>query len=160
MQCYRSVLPWQNKHHSVLNILKSSIFSSKLLKINIHINKNVHDQHLVNTYQRQKCTMFQLYVTRATKWWSRLWIYLKTSFSKQFIYFQQGFIVLVHTNSRCNISVLSMIKSKNILFQIYFTMVTQISNGQLSYIKQHFWSLLFLFSKGVYEHYLQSLNYK
>ena len=30
--------------------------------------------------------------------------------------------------------------------------------GQLPQIKQHFSSILFLFSKDVYEHYLKSLN--
>lgn len=62
MQCYRSVLQWQHNHHSVLNILKSSIFSSKLSKINIHINKiymiNTWLTHIKN--KNARCSKFTL----------------------------------------------------------------------------------------------------
>ena len=59
--------------------------------------------------------------------------------SKQFVYFQQGFILIIHINSRYAISVISMLETKsNILFQIYVTMATQISNSQKKYIKTAF----------------------
>ena len=100
--------------------------------------------------------MFQLYVTIATKTLYRLGNYLKTSFSKQLIYLQQEFILIIHTNSKQSISGLPMLqtKSKYLILNVHYHGNPDIK-GQLPYIKQHFSSILFLFSKDVYEHYLK-----
>ena len=145
MQYNKFMLPWQHNYHTVLNLPKIIFFTANFQmkeKTNMHIN-NWYSCSWSNpdeTMSKVKgSSMFQLYVTIATKTVYRLGNYLKTPFSKQFIYLQQESILKIHTNSKLSISGLQMLQTKSnyLLLNVRYHGNPNI-NGQLPYIKTAF----------------------
>ena len=79
--------------------------------------------------------MFQIFVTMATKHRTVGEVTLKTSFTKHFIFFKQRNILNNSYKLIISTSDLQMLKTKcTTRYQIYGTIATQMSGGQLPYI--------------------------